>query len=251
MPVAGGVPKRVTYLGTGERAVAWTPDGKKIVFRAGHENTFRPIVKLYTVSPDGELPEQMPMDRGILCSFSPDGTKVVYNRRGNEEYYWKRYKGGQYTDIWMYDFAAKSFAPITDYVGKNAYPMWVGNKMYFVSDRGEDRHRQPLHLRLRHEAGRAGDRLRRLRRPAARHATGRRSSSCARGASTCSTPRAARPARCRWTFRAIAGSWRNGPSTRATTSSRWAWATTGRRPSSRRAATSSSSRARKAGPRVT
>ena len=137
MPAAGGAPKRVTYLGTGEQAVAWTPDGKKIVFRSGHENTFRPIVKLYTVSPDGELPQQMPMERGILCSFSPDGTKVVYNRRGNEEYYWKRYKGGQYTDIWMYDFTAKSFTPITDYVGKNAYPMWIGTRMYFVSDRGK------------------------------------------------------------------------------------------------------------------
>ena len=116
----------------------WTPDGKKIVFRSAHENTFRPIMKLYTVSPDGDLPEQMPMERGILCSFSPDGTKLVYNRRGNEEYYWKRYKGGQYTDIWLYDFKANTFAPLTDYVGKNAYPMWIGNRMYFVSDRGKN-----------------------------------------------------------------------------------------------------------------
>ena len=27
-------------------------------------------------------PHLVPMDRGILCSFSPDGTKLVYNRRG-------------------------------------------------------------------------------------------------------------------------------------------------------------------------
>ena len=40
--------------------------------------------------------------------------------RGNEEYYWKRYKGGQYQDIWMYDFEAKKFTPVSDYVGKNA-----------------------------------------------------------------------------------------------------------------------------------
>jgi tricorn protease len=101
IPLAGGAPSRVTYQGSGVRAVAWTPDGKKIVFRSGHENTFRPIVKLYTVSPAGELSEPMPMDRGILASYSPDGTKLAYNRRGNEEYYWKRYKGGQYPDIWL------------------------------------------------------------------------------------------------------------------------------------------------------
>ncbi len=135
IPATGGAPARVTYMGAGLQAVGWTPDGSRIVFRSGHENTFRPIMKLYTVPAGGGLPEPMPMDRGILCSYSPDGTKLAYNRRGNEEYYWKRYKGGQYTDIWLYDFTAKSYAPITDYVGKNAYPMWIGNLLYFVSDR--------------------------------------------------------------------------------------------------------------------
>jgi tricorn protease len=137
MDVTGGTPKRVTFYGAGTRPVAWTPDGARIIFRSGHENTFRPIVKLFATTPDGALPEQLPMDRGILASYSPDGSKIAYNRRGNEEYYWKRYKGGQYTDIWLYDFAARSFTALTDYVGKNAYPMWVGNRLYFVSDRGQ------------------------------------------------------------------------------------------------------------------
>jgi tricorn protease len=137
MDITGGAPTRVTYLGQGARPVAWTPDGAKIVFRSGHENTFRPIVKLYATTPAGALPEQLPMDRGILASYSPDGTKIAYNRRGNEEYYWKRYKGGQYTEIWLYDAASKAFTALTDFVGKNAYPMWVGARLYFVSDRGK------------------------------------------------------------------------------------------------------------------
>ena len=61
---------------------------------------------------------------------------MLYNRRGNEEYQWKRYKGGQHTDIWRYDFAGRRFTAVSDYTGKNAYPMWIGNTMYFVSDRG-------------------------------------------------------------------------------------------------------------------
>jgi tricorn protease len=136
MPIGGGVPTRLTYFGQAVQPVAWTPDGARVVFRSGHENTFRPIVKLFSVAAGGGYPERLPVERGILCSFSADGTKMVYNRRGNEEYYWKRYKGGQYTDIWLYDFKANTFKPITDYIGKNAYPMWVGDTMFFVSDRG-------------------------------------------------------------------------------------------------------------------
>ncbi len=137
VPFEGGTPKRLTWRVSAD-VITWTPDGKKIVFRSGHENTFRPIVKLYSVSPEGGMPEKLPVPRGVLCTFSPDGKKMVYNRRGREEYYWKRYKGGQYQDIWMYDFAGDTFTKLTDYVGKNSYPMWLGGKMYFVSDRGEN-----------------------------------------------------------------------------------------------------------------
>ncbi len=136
IPISGGAPTRLTYFGLGVQPVAWTPDGARVVFRSGHENTFRPIFKLFTVAKDGGYPEQVPVERGILCSFNSDGSKMVYNRRGNEEYYWKRYKGGQYTDIWLYDFKVNTFKALTDYVGKNAYPMWVGNTMFFLSDRG-------------------------------------------------------------------------------------------------------------------
>ncbi|MBN2089255.1 PD40 domain-containing protein, partial [candidate division KSB1 bacterium] len=135
IPIDGGIPKRLTYP-SGGQVVTWTPDGKKVVFRAAFENIYRPIIRLYSVSLAGELPEPLPVPRGVLCSYSPDWKKMVYNPRGREEYYWKRYKGGQYQDIWQYDFVKNEFNPVTDYVGKNSYPLWLGEKMYFVSDRG-------------------------------------------------------------------------------------------------------------------
>ena len=70
-----------------------------------------------------------------LDAVSSDGNKILYVRKGLEEYNWKKYKGGWYTDIWMYDFIENKFTPISDYNGKNAYPMWIGNFMYYVSDR--------------------------------------------------------------------------------------------------------------------
>jgi len=136
MPAEGGGPKRLSYNPSSAQVVGWTPDGERVVFRSMFENVVGRDPNLYFVSKNGSAPERFPLDRGVLVCFSPDGKKILYCRRGVEEYYWKRYKGGQYQDIWMYDFETKKFTPISDYVGKNSYPMWIGEAMYFVSDRG-------------------------------------------------------------------------------------------------------------------
>ncbi|MGD1009429.1 MAG: S41 family peptidase [Candidatus Aminicenantales bacterium] len=135
MPAEGGAPTRLTHTPGGAQVIAWTPEGTEVVFRSMFENVVGRDPDLYSVSVKGGAPERLPLDRGVLISFMPDGRNFLYCRRGNEEYYWKRYKGGQYQDIWMYDAVAKSYTPVTDYVGKNSYPMWAGGLMYFVSDR--------------------------------------------------------------------------------------------------------------------
>jgi len=135
IPSEGGEPVRLTYLSAPAQVVCWTPDGQRIVYRSYIENYIGRDPNLYFVNKNGSAPERFPIDRGRLCSFSPDGKKMVYQRKGAEDNYWKRYKGGQHTDLWMYDFTTGVFSSISDYVGKNAYPMWVGDAMYFVSDR--------------------------------------------------------------------------------------------------------------------
>jgi tricorn protease len=136
MPAEGGEPKRLTYNPPSAQVVGWTPDGTRVVFRSMFENVIGRDPNLYFVGIGGTAPERFPLDRGVLCSFSPDGKRMLYCRRGYEEYYWKRYKGGQYQDIWMYDWTVRKATPVTDYVGKNSYPMWIGDRMVFVSDRG-------------------------------------------------------------------------------------------------------------------
>jgi len=136
MPAGGGAPVRLTYNPGGAQVIAWTPDGTEVVFRSVFENVVGRDPNLYSVSVKGGAPVRLPLDRGVLVSFIPEEHKFLYCRRGNEEYYWKRYKGGQYQDIWLYDAVAKTYTPVTDYVGKNSYPMWAGGLMYFVTDRG-------------------------------------------------------------------------------------------------------------------
>jgi tricorn protease len=137
MPAEGGAPFRLTYNPGTAQVVGWTPDGRRVVYRSAFENFVGRDPNLFSIAATGGAPERFPTERGVLVSFSADGRSFLYNRRGVEEYYWKRYKGGQYMDIWMYDGAAKTYAPVTDYEGKNAYPMWIGDTMYFISDRGD------------------------------------------------------------------------------------------------------------------
>jgi len=135
MPAAGGAPQRLTYAPGGAQVLGWTPDGTRVVIRSFLETFIYRDPNLYFVPRAGGPPERFPIDRGVLCSFAPDGNRMLYCRKGREEYQWKRYKGGHHCDIWLYDFTTRAFTPISDYVGKNAYPMWIGDRMFFVSDR--------------------------------------------------------------------------------------------------------------------
>ncbi|MCU0287514.1 MAG: S41 family peptidase, partial [Acidobacteria bacterium] len=135
MPSSGGEVKRLTFVPGRAQSIGWTPDGEKVIFSSLFENFMMRDPNLYFVRKNGSAPGRFPIERGVRCSFSPDGKKIIYTRKGDEDYQWKRYKGGEHTDIWLYNFESNEFAPISDYVGKNIYPMWIGNTMAFLSDR--------------------------------------------------------------------------------------------------------------------
>lgn len=139
IPAEGGAPRRMSYLPGGGQSLGWTPDGKNILFRSvfGRIPVSRDT-RLWRVSLDGGLPELIPVDRGVNASFSEDGKRLAFVRRGNETYYWKRYKGGQHSSIWLADPGTGKFAPFTDYVGRNAFPVWIGSSLFFTSDRSAD-----------------------------------------------------------------------------------------------------------------
>lgn len=145
IPANGGIPARLTYTATNERddlgdrmgpnnvVMAWNPDGKSIIFRNRISDGFDG--KLWTVSPEGGMPEEMPLPEGGFCSWSPDGKKLAYNRVFREFRTWKYYKGGMADDIWIYDPAAKKVTNITENDAQDIFPMWCGDQIFFASDR--------------------------------------------------------------------------------------------------------------------
>lgn len=145
IPSIGGQPFRVTYgvdlpnqperMGPDKIIMQWTKDGKKILYR-GRQDTWNSLVgNLYLVGADGSMPEILPLPRGGFASFSPDETKLAYNRIYREFRTWKRYSGGQADDIWIYDFKTKQLENITNHPAQDIIPMWKDNKIYFLSDR--------------------------------------------------------------------------------------------------------------------
>ncbi|NOZ62032.1 MAG: protease [Calditrichaeota bacterium] len=149
MPAEGGVPKRLTYtatlgrddvsdrMGPNNIVMGWKRNGKEIVFRSRMKSWNSFNGELFLVSTDGSMPEQIPVIRGGFCSFSPDDQKMAYNRIFREFRTWKRYRGGMADDVWIFDFNTKKIENVTNNKAQDIIPMWYGNKIYFLSDRGD------------------------------------------------------------------------------------------------------------------
>ncbi|MGC9077791.1 MAG: S41 family peptidase [Candidatus Kapaibacteriota bacterium] len=145
IPSEGGEPKRLTYsmdlanvperMGPDKIIMGWTADSKKILYRSRSNWWHSWSGKLFLVSVDGGLPEELPLPRAGFASLSPDGKKLAYNRVFREFRTWKRYRGGQADDIWIYDFITKKLENITNNPAQDIIPMWFENKIYFLSDR--------------------------------------------------------------------------------------------------------------------
>ncbi len=148
IPSEGGIPRQLTFapdvehvserMGPNNMVIDWTPDGKSIVFLSRRYTFNTWFGQLFTVPVTGGLPQALPLPKGGLLSYSPDGSTIAYNRIFRNFRTWKRYTGGMAQDIWTYDFKTRHLERLTDYAGTDTFPMWHGETIYFDSDRGPD-----------------------------------------------------------------------------------------------------------------
>ncbi len=142
VPATGGVPTRVTYHPDADHVVGWTPDGKRILFRSTRQSYSR-YTQLYTVAPEGGLAEALPLPMAAAGSYSPDGKRMAYAPldsgqfpTGMENFVsWKRYRGGRASYLWIVNFADLSTQKIPRTDSNDTCPMWIGDRIYFLSDR--------------------------------------------------------------------------------------------------------------------
>jgi tricorn protease len=136
IPSTGGVPKRLTFHPSPDRVSGWTPDGNSVVFLS-NRNSSMPTPKMFTMNVNGEgLPTELPFPMaGGVASFSADGTKIAYMPLAPAFAHWKKYRGGRTTKIWIGNLADSSVEEIPRQNSNDYNPMWIGDKIYFLSDR--------------------------------------------------------------------------------------------------------------------
>ena len=136
VPSEGGEPKRLTWHPGADTVQGWTPDGKSVLFTSSRA-TWAPTgaPRFWTVPAEGGVEEPLALPRGYQGKISPDGTHIAYRMNNSWDEERRNYRGGQNRPIWIVDLKTYDLVspPWTD--SKDMDPVWVGNTVYFISDR--------------------------------------------------------------------------------------------------------------------
>jgi tricorn protease len=171
VPATGGSARRLTWLGAAgsrltrldspTKVLAWAPDGR-VVFATDAGQPFSGLTMAYAISAEpispgaisagvvsagvvsaevvsaeaSQVAEPLPYGPVRDASFGPGGG-VVIGRHTADPALWKRYRGGRAGAIWIDVAGNGAFEPLLrpDQIGGNlASPMWVGDRIYFLSD---------------------------------------------------------------------------------------------------------------------
>jgi tricorn protease len=145
MPAGGGAPKQLTFYpapgpladrwGFDNQVYGWTPDGTGVLFRSARDGYALTDSKLYTVPYTGGAATALPMPVSGAGHFSPDGKRVIYSPLWRDFRSEKRYQGGWANDLYIFDLQHPSLVRVTDDPRTDRDPMWIGNAIYFNSDR--------------------------------------------------------------------------------------------------------------------
>ena len=136
IPSEGGQPRRLTYHPLPDIVQGWTPDGAKVLFKSGRKSHNRKFNTLFTVGPDGGFPEELRIPMAEFADLSPDGHFIAYNPiyqfwQPN----WRRYRGGTAPPVWIVNLTDYSLKEIPRRDSNDMYPAWLGETVYFLSDR--------------------------------------------------------------------------------------------------------------------
>lgn len=132
----GGTPKRLTWQPSGSIVQGWSPDGKSVLYASTRETAPSPHNRLWTVPVTGGPSTMLSHQWGFDGSFSSNARQIAVDRMSRWDTEWRNYRGGQNTPLLILNLRDQSEVLIPQ-EGRSfdIQPLWIGNKVYFLSDR--------------------------------------------------------------------------------------------------------------------
>ncbi len=137
VPVAGGVPTRLTWHPGADIVQGFTPDGSAVLFTSARAVFTGRYTQLFTVPVKGGIEQPLKLPNAYEATYSPDGSRLAYNPISPAFAEWKHYRGGLTSTIWLYNFGDNGSEKLPQPEGRSndVDPMWIGDTIYFRSDR--------------------------------------------------------------------------------------------------------------------
>ncbi|HTD06886.1 S41 family peptidase [Undibacterium sp.] len=138
MPLAGGLPKRLTFENGVVSVLGWTAQGEVLVTTQNSTGpsahriiaALNPLTMARRVFPVADANEATLDDSGKTLYFTRYGLHMTNDNV-------RHYRGGAYAQLWSYDLQGKTEAQplFAGDTSNNKRPMWWNKRLYFVSDR--------------------------------------------------------------------------------------------------------------------
>lgn len=133
MPAQGGVARRLTFLGANSIVVGWDRDKRRILFASNAGQWYLRMFNIYSVNRNKSYPKVIPVGPVKEISYGPV-KGVVIGLNTADPARWKRYRGGTVGELWVDSVGKGNFKKLINLKGNLASPMWIGNRIYFISD---------------------------------------------------------------------------------------------------------------------
>ena len=140
--VTGGNPERLTWHPGDDTPVGWSADGGAVAFASRRETDHGRSAQLYHVPVAGGAPVKQMEARFFRGQWSESGERLAYIDHGpayNGLYGgtagWKGYRGGASPSVKILDPEQSELLAIPGDRVNDINPFWLGNQVYFVSDR--------------------------------------------------------------------------------------------------------------------
>ena len=138
--VNGGIPRRITHHPNADIVRGWHGNDK-IVFASTRNSFSARFQQLFEVSINGGMPDKLKMPEAHQGNISPDGLYTAYiknpdpTERAGTYRPFKHYRGGNMPKVWIFNNQTNTVIEIPDAGANNIRPVWLGNDVYFLSDR--------------------------------------------------------------------------------------------------------------------